>query len=51
METSTKCPTCGNEMKMVDGVTVCEHCAEHAAPVATEEVAAPVEEVKEEAAA
>ncbi len=50
MEETTKCPTCGNEMKMVDGVMVCEHCA-HPAPVATEEVAAPVEEVKEEAAA
>ena len=50
MEETTKCPTCGNEMKMVDGVMVCENCAQHPAPVAAEEVAAPVEEPKEEVA-
>ena len=51
MEATTTCPTCASEMKMVDGVMVCENCAQHPAPVAPEEVAAaPVEEVKEEVA-
>ncbi len=52
MEATTTCPTCASEMKMVDGVMVCENCAQHPAPVAPEEVAAaPVEEAKEEATA